>query len=318
MTTATLYIEGQAAHWLQAFRQTHGGLAWDAFCAAIKEEFGVDEFEMEMHKLLQLRQTGTVSEYRKEFDTHMYHLLALDPSLSNKFFITQFLLGLKDKLRAAVRLQAPNSITRASILARIQEEELNTPRARPRPQPQGRPPPVPARPPAAPRQQPDDYARERQLKEFRRANGLCFKCGDRYTRDHRCNTQAQLLTIQVGAYGELLTDDTVHALDLLDAPEQEVPPPECCTISAHTLDGSEAPNTIRLRALVGNQVMLLLLDSGSTHSFVNKTFVERVGATTKEIATLDVRVANGDRLTCSRQVPELKWWMQGHTFSTPM
>lgn len=108
VTTAMLYIDGQAAHWLQAFRQTHHGLTWDAFCAAITEEFGSDEFEMEMHKLLQLRQQGTVAEYRQLFDTHIYHLLALDPTLSNKFFITQFLLGLKDELRAAVSLQAPS------------------------------------------------------------------------------------------------------------------------------------------------------------------------------------------------------------------
>ena len=55
--------------------------------------------------------------------------------------------------------------------------------------------------------------------------------------------------------------------------------------------------------------MLLLLDSGSTHSFVNKSFVKRVGVETQEIATLDVRAANGDRLTCDRIVPDLKWWM---------
>ena len=116
----------------------------------------------------------------------------------------------------------------------------------------------------------------------------------------------------------MLSEASVPPPDLLDAPEQPVPPPECCTISAHALDGSEAPNTIRLRALVGNQVMLLLLDSGSTHSFVSKSFMDRVGASTQEIAPLEVRVANGDRLSCSRQVPELKWWMQGHTFTTPM
>lgn len=62
-------------------------------------------------------------------------------------------------------------------------------------------------------------------------------------------------------------------------------------------------------AHAGNQVMLLLLDSGSMHNFVNKAFVDRVGATTQEIKPLDVRVANGDRLTCSRMVPELKCWM---------
>lgn len=125
VTTAALYIEGHAAHWLQAYRQAHRALSWEAFCQALKEEFGPDEFELEMHKLLQLRQTGTVAEYRLAFETHMYHLLALDATLSNKFFITQFLLGLRDDLRAAVRLQAPTSITRASVLARIQEEENN-------------------------------------------------------------------------------------------------------------------------------------------------------------------------------------------------
>ena len=90
---------------------------------AVIEEFGPDEFEGQMHKLLQLRQTGTVAEYRQQFETYMYHLLALDPSLSSKFFVTQFLLGLKDELRAAVRIQGPTSITRATVFAKIQEEE---------------------------------------------------------------------------------------------------------------------------------------------------------------------------------------------------
>ena len=136
---------------------------------------------------------------------------------------------------------------------------------------------------------------------------------------------AQLLTISVGDHGEVLSDDTIHALQLLDDPRPVAQPPapagdapECCLLSSHALDGTDSAMTIHLHALVGNQVMLLLLDSGSLHSFVNKSFVERVGAETQEIATLDVRVANSDRLTCSRQVPELKSWMQGHTFSMPM
>ena len=54
----------------------------------------------------------------------MYHLMALDPSLSSKFFVSQFLLGLKDELRLGVRLQSPNIITRVAVFARIQEEEL--------------------------------------------------------------------------------------------------------------------------------------------------------------------------------------------------
>jgi hypothetical protein len=227
VTTASLYMEGHAALWLQAYRQSHGHVSWSEFKRAIVEEFGPDEFEVQMHKLLQLRQSGTVAEYRQQFEVYMYHLLSLDSALSPKFFVTQFVLGLKDELRTAVRIQAPTSITRATVFARIQEEELEAARPRHRPVPAGRPPPLPApippRPPAAPKPTADDFGRERQLRDFIKANNLCFKCGDRYSRDHQCKRQAaQLLTIQVGEFGEVLTDDAIHALELLAEPEPVV------------------------------------------------------------------------------------------------
>jgi hypothetical protein len=227
VTTASLYMEGHAALWLQAYRQSHGHVSWSEFKRAVVEEFGPDEFEVQMHKLLQLRQSGTVAEYRQQFEVYMYHLLSLDSALSPKFFVTQFVLGLKDELRTAVRIQAPTSITRATVFARIQEEELEAARPRHRPVPAGRPPPLPApippRPPAAPKPTADDFGRERQLRDFRKANNLCFKCGDRYSRDHQCKRQAaQLLTIQVGEFGEVLTDDAIHALELLAEPEPVV------------------------------------------------------------------------------------------------
>nr|XP_040245087.1 uncharacterized protein LOC120964447 [Aegilops tauschii subsp. strangulata] len=119
VTTAALYMDGLAAMWLQAYRQTHPGVNWQAFRAAVQEEFGPEEFEVQMHHFVQLRYTGSVQEYRQQFETAMYHLVALDPTLSSKFFISQFLIGLKDELRLGVRLQAPTSITRAAVFARI-------------------------------------------------------------------------------------------------------------------------------------------------------------------------------------------------------
>lgn len=104
-------------------------ITWASFCTAIKEEFDPEEFELEMHKLMQLRQTGTVADYRLAFEARIYHLLALDATLSTKFFVTQFILGLRGDLQAAVHLEAPTSITRASVLARIQEEEMDMHRA---------------------------------------------------------------------------------------------------------------------------------------------------------------------------------------------
>ena len=80
--------------------------------------------------------------------------------------------------------------------------------------------------------------------------------------------------IEVGDFGEILSDDTVHALQLLDPPVANEH--ECCAISHHAVSGEEAPSTIRLRAQVGDQYMLLLVDSGSSHSFISDSFVQRV------------------------------------------
>lgn len=319
VTTASLYVEGHAAHWLQAYRQQYPLATWPDFCQAVIEEFGPDEFESQMHKLLHLRQLGTVAEYRRQFEVYMYQLLSLNSNLCTKFFVTQFVIGLKDELRTAVRIQAPTSITRATVCARIQEEELEANHPRHRPAPAGRPPPLPApvphRPPVIPRAAGDDFGRERQLRDYRRANGLCFKCGDKYTRDHHCKQPVQLLTIQVGDFGEMLSDDAVRALELLDEPAAET---ECCMISAHALTGTDSPSTIRLPVQVGNQVMLLLLDSGSTHSFINKNFADSIGVSTVPIPAVPVKVANGQYIACDQLVPQFQWQCQGNSFQTDL
>ncbi|XP_071683315.1 uncharacterized protein [Lolium perenne] len=257
-----------------------------------------------------------VVEYRLQFEKLMYHLLALDPSLSTNFFVTQFLLGLKPELRAFVRAQSPTSITRATVLARIQEEELEAVRPRHRPVPAGRPPPAPVLPraPNVPRAS-DDFAREGQLREYRRANNLCFKCGDKYSREHQCKPVAQLLTIQLGDYGEILSDDAVRALELLDEPVAQA---DCYMISAHALTGTEAPAALRLPVTVGNQVMILLVDSGSSHSFINNNFVDNIGLQQVSIPAVPVKLANGHLIQCDHMVQQLEWKCQGNTFQTDL
>jgi hypothetical protein len=115
-------MEGHAALWWHAYKRRNTTVNWLEFTTAVIAEFGNEEFQTQMAKLLQLRQTGTVFEYRMTFEACMYHLLSLDATLNPRFFVTQFVLGLKDELRVLVRLQAPTSVTRAVALARIQEE----------------------------------------------------------------------------------------------------------------------------------------------------------------------------------------------------
>ena len=75
------------------------------------------------------------------------------------------------------------------------------------------------------KQSSDDFNRECQLRDFRRANGLCFKWSDKYSKEHQCKRSGQLLTIEVGEFGEVISDDAVLTLELLE--ETDVPA-ACC------------------------------------------------------------------------------------------
>uniref|UniRef100_A0ACD6AU41 Uncharacterized protein n=1 Tax=Avena sativa TaxID=4498 RepID=A0ACD6AU41_AVESA len=119
----------------------------------------------------------------------------------------------------------------------------------------------------------------------------------------------------MGDFGEMLSDEAVRALELLDEPEA---PPQCCMISAHALSGTEASATIRLPVTVGDKVMLLLLDSGSSHSFINANFAQSIGAHTLSIPPVPVKVANGQCIPCDSLVPQLEWHCQGSVFHTDL
>uniref|UniRef100_A0ACD5Y7Q3 Uncharacterized protein n=1 Tax=Avena sativa TaxID=4498 RepID=A0ACD5Y7Q3_AVESA len=317
VSSASLHLDGHAALWFQAFKRTHRLITWDALTQALVQEFGQDEYDGQMTKLLQLKQTGTVAEYKLAFEECMYHLISLDETLGNRWFVTQFVFGLREDIRLPVRLQGPASIARAASLARIQEEETEHHHPRSRPHAPTKHPTVPQLPattttrPDWPRKQGNyDFNRERQFRDFRRANGLCFKCGDKYSKDHQCKRSGQLPMIEVGDFGEVLSDYAVQALELLD---ETATPVTCCQLSIDALAGTEDEETIRLRALVGNQVMLLLIDSGSTHTFVTKAFAERAGCVISPAPALPVKVANGQMMVSQ----ELRVSLGGHK-GTPL
>jgi hypothetical protein len=91
--------------------------------------------------------------------------------------------------------------------------------------------------------------RSKQLKDYRKANGSCFKCGEKFATGHQCTTPA---TAQVKAIeaNEILSDDI---LDTLIAQGDDYD----CHVSINALAGSSKPGTIQFRALMGDQVMLL-------------------------------------------------------------
>jgi hypothetical protein len=101
--------------------------------------------------------------------------------ISETMLVSQFLLGLKDDLRQAVEMHLPNSVSQASTLVVVQEH-LN-----------GRSKPYQKEHTQTKPENRSSFTlselwKARQLKEYRRSNNLCFKCGEKYSPTHTCST----------------------------------------------------------------------------------------------------------------------------------
>jgi len=110
-----------------------------------------------------------------------------------------------------------------------------------------------------------------------------------------------------------LTDEVLAQLAVEDALNEEF-----CQLSLHALAGTENTNCIKLRALVKNKVMLTLMDNGSSHSFVDSSFLEKAGITAVPTLPKKVKLANGQVVISDKVVPQLSWWCQGHTITSEM
>jgi hypothetical protein len=88
-----------------------------------------------------------------------------------------------------------------------------------------------------------------------------------------------------------LSQDTLNQLEVEDVLSAEMG-----QLSLNAIAGTESKDFMRIRALVHNKVMLILVDSGSSHSFVSQSFVAHTDIQAAPAKPIQVRVANGETL----------------------
>jgi hypothetical protein len=220
--------------------------------------------------------------------------------------VSQFLLGLKEDLRHVVEMHLPDSVSQAATLASVQEHLTGKSKSVPRKFQADKGDGKSA-------MNSSELWKARQLKEYRRANNLCFKCRDKYTPTHTCVNLAvaiHLMEHSSADGGAFLFKDI---LEVLEEPQFHMMQ-EDCYLSLHALSGKPQHKAIQLRALVQNQVLIILVDSCSSHTFLNSSLAHKLQLTATPLSHMVVEVANGVVLSCTSEVKGFKWWIQGHTF----
>ncbi|WVZ94909.1 hypothetical protein U9M48_040738 [Paspalum notatum var. saurae] len=308
---AALHLEGKAAQWYQVFKTQHKVNTWGKFVQAVLDKFGVYEHRHALNDLLDLKQSGIVEEYVDAFETLQYQVSLHNGHMGDLYFVAQFIRGLKPDLRFGVQAQAPETMERAIMLAKIQQElhDKNSVKSH-KPNVGGKAVTTPAGKPEAKPVFNPALARERQLRDYRRAHGLCYYCGDRYDATHleKCSKRppAQAHALVVNELGGDLTDEVLTQLAMEDSLAADFG-----TRFLNALAGTETGCCLKSRALVNNKVMLILVDSGSSHSFVSTQFINQIDCQTTSVTPAKVKLANGEEIV-RPTVEQLVKWSKGN------
>lgn len=100
-------------------------------------------------------------------------------------------------------------------------------------------------------------------------------------------------------------------IELLDETKVEIgdennASPKATKINLHALSRIYNPKTIRVTGWVGGKPLAILVDSGSTHNFVQDTVVRKLGLAVEPLSMFRVFIDGGEFLVCKevcRQVP---------------
>ncbi|GJN07432.1 hypothetical protein PR202_ga25264 [Eleusine coracana subsp. coracana] len=189
---------------------------------------------------------GSVEDYTKEFEALKFQVSMHNPGYDEIFFASQFVKGLKDKLRGTVHSQVPDTVDRASMLARVHQQVLDRSKFK-----GGRgSPPVKlqtstGRPDQKPSTQNTSLWRERQLRDYRRANNLCYFYGEKFDHAHleKCTKRPkpQMNAIVVNDLDMPLSEETLNQLEVEDVLAQELG-----QLSIYALAGTESKDSMRV------------------------------------------------------------------------
>ncbi|XP_026449232.1 uncharacterized protein LOC113349472 [Papaver somniferum] len=343
-----IHFDSKVDPWFLNYQQGKHEMSWDSFVQALCirfEDVATDNYVGSFNKLSQIT---TAEDYYDQFEHYKAYMVANNPTLPESFYTLIFISGLKDEIRTTVQMFRPKDTSRAFYLARMQQASLMS---------SSRPVKNPARPffpspisippnpstskqyfssssnfhkpstssappfithPTAPTKTdpplPSVKKRTPQQMKIRRNKGLCYNCDELYMTGHVCKTQ-QLFMLVAGE--ENLSDhsDVSPEEPMADSPSSS---DTIMEISLHALTGQSVQDTIRISGHLHQQAIMVLIDMGSTHSFIDSHLADKLNVHISPTAPMLVTVANGDSTISKGMCRNLHWEMQGYNFSNDL
>ncbi|GJS90674.1 reverse transcriptase [Tanacetum coccineum] len=293
----SMHMFNKALNWHKQFVKRFGEqVAWGEYEREIKLMFD-SVYEDPMVELKNLRQTTTVQVYHDLFEGLMNKV-----KLTESYAISLFIGGLRDEINIAVRMFKPTKLTDTGIVnTNVNSNGGNSGKNM-----------TPAQNSTNVPNKPFKRLTQQELEE-KRAKHLCFYCDKKYMPEHKCSGQVfslKVVVVDVEEDGDLLlTEERVVNTYHSTVDEQPL-------ISLNALSGVNTYRTMRVRGCVGRNTLHVLMDSDSTHNFLDLQTAKKLGYKLRKVCPLDVSVANGNVISSMYECKEFTLVFQGVTYTT--
>jgi hypothetical protein len=147
--------------------------------------------------------------------------------------------------------------------------------------------------------------------EERRRKGLCYSCDAKWSRGHVCEGGPKLFLLEEMEEVEDADPASLVVEELVSNADNTETDPE---ISLNAITGTPTPKTMRLIGVLKNQQVIILIDSGSTHNFLDSKLAALLGLMPKSEEVIRVKVANGQEIVSSGRNDGVPLKLQGTQF----
>jgi hypothetical protein len=329
---ASIHLDGLALQWHLNYMRHKFDIypSWQQYITDVTARFG-DAYEDPLSSLLQIKHTGKIQDYIDQFE-----LALTQVTLIPEHSLSIFLAGLEHNTQMHVRMFNPTSIAHAGNLAKLHESstqptQRTTSRFSPFSKNQGlfTKPTISQTPTSSSttnttnssvsnhKQITPRSTRTYSAAEMadRRAQGLCMFCDEQFVPGHQFKhkrSQLMVFTLDDDDADTMVDEPLGDNIALESDPSPDLGNPQ---LSLQALTGVSNYHTMRVTGFHDKKLLHILLDSGSTHNFLDLEVAKSLGYKLEAIALFSVTGGGGHKLEAAFMCRGFKWQLQQVIFT---
>ncbi|KAL0537842.1 hypothetical protein IC582_026831 [Cucumis melo] len=342
MLVSTICFDGPALNWYRSQEEREKFASWTNLKERLLVRFQSTREGTVCGRFLRIQQETTVEEYRNRFDKLVAPLSDLEDRVVEETFMT----GLFPWIRAEVILCKPKGLAEKMLTAQLVEDrEILRNAANLNSYIGGKQSAItstgtkhsyyqqnkesktnasfPIRTITLKSPNPGEIRKEGTSKrlpdaefQLRKEKGLCFKCNEKYSADHKCKMKEQR------ELRMFVVKNDNEELEIVEEAEAENAEMRVAEVQPHTTTyvelsinsvvGLNDPGTMKVKGSLQGKEVVILIDCGATHNFVSEKIVTSLQLPIKETAHYGVILGSGTAIQgkgiCESVEIQMKNW----------